>query len=930
MKIHRRVKGKNKNNTGDNPAGFAYLKGGMKKYGVGGGPGDPPKKGEPGYSPISTDYFNPQVVDNKKEPLYPGEIPDATNTTVGKTQQQIFDEGEASFQKDFGNELDLVNFEKQTEQDTSFLEGLNPTANSDLNMDEIIAKENKTSEANAEAARNPIEQKQPYQFFNPYGGVDVMGAANIFGQNIQKGGDPLTAVASGLKVATGLGRSIASGAGKANADNFALDEYGEKRRQAMISENEYMAEEGGQIPNQGGGPDQIDPNSEFIKEVATGDYSTGTLDEENANAEVEVNEYIKTPDGKVTKVLGENHENDGEKMSLEDGTRIASDHSKIDKDSSKKVNEEYGIKSSTKDTYAKVIDKYYKAIGLQDLIDEEVGIVEQVKKQKEKYAAEDKEDATYNINLEFLSSRLNEIGKEKQPLQQESSAFFDEIYGIQESNKPKTDETQEFKVGGRVYDTAAISAVATKHGVDKNRAVELIKKYATAGEVGNEPNDPEELKKWYELAKEDGFKGTIDLKARDLGAEAGKIQAFYVKNNPSAIVNYFRQGKTPITSKGVDMLKKSNPELFKALGLDINKPTGRFTDEERVKLQKKGEDIKAINPQFYVDQFHDNMWSYRNVNNKPVAVTSKPIGEVNKTVQTPDYKADIAPYDAQKLLEDSNNAAAYLDNPRDRVTKVETSLARPELDIRTPLGVDTAGDANNSGDPLKDRSVAEQEANRGIFLLPDQSPLPPTGMQPSTKIQRRYGRADSNRVTVDSLLAEIDRGVAVSREQINQLPSGQREAAIVQLESNRQTAIDKATSTAEVMNAKFDQATQAFNIRQGDREEEARATDALSYEQRSLGALANTEDDFRNFFIKSQEANMGNFNTINQMNLTNAAYENFDITNDGVRLNPISGDLNQQYLDKLKATQAYKDKTTSETKKKKQYGGKIKRGRKKR
>ena len=112
-----------------------------------------------------------------------------------------------------------------------------------------------------------------------------------------------------------------------------------------------------------------------------------------------IEKYIKDPQGQVTKVLGETHENEGEKMSLAEGSLVVSNSLKLSKDQAERLSKEYGIKASTSDTYAKAIQKYNKAIGLQELIDEETQVIEELKKQKEKYAADDPKDATFNNNL---------------------------------------------------------------------------------------------------------------------------------------------------------------------------------------------------------------------------------------------------------------------------------------------------------------------------------------------------------------------------------------------------------------------------------------------------------------------------------------------------------------------------------------------------
>ena len=128
--------------------------------------------------------------------------------------------------------------------------------------------------------------------------------------------------------------------------------------------------------------------------------------------------------------------------------------------------------------------------------------------------------------------------------------------------------------------------------------------------------------------------------------------------------------------------------------------------------------------------------------------------------------------------------------------------------------------------------------------------------------------------------------------QIQNLPSGQKEASIMQLQANKQAQMDKiVASTGQEENA-TNLGIDKFNVRQGDRQEDADAIDALDFERRAFGALANTEDDFRRFFNTVQERNIQNFNTINSINLLNQSSENYAYGNEGVEFTGGDDSLN--------------------------------------
>jgi transcriptional regulator CtsR len=77
-----------------------------------------------------------------------------------------------------------------------------------------------------------IKGQEPFQFFNPYGGVDIPTANVMFGQSLENK-DTLGAVASGAKIALGTARNILGGMGQARRENYVKNQYYEKQREGM-------------------------------------------------------------------------------------------------------------------------------------------------------------------------------------------------------------------------------------------------------------------------------------------------------------------------------------------------------------------------------------------------------------------------------------------------------------------------------------------------------------------------------------------------------------------------------------------------------------------------------------------------------------------------------------------------------------------------
>lgn len=82
--------------------------------------------------------------------------------------------------------------------------------------------------------------QDPYQFFNPYGGVDIASGAQFLGQSIEDK-DPFGIVMGGLKVATGVGRNIFGGMGRENVKNEAMKNYFDNQYEGITGTPQYLS-----------------------------------------------------------------------------------------------------------------------------------------------------------------------------------------------------------------------------------------------------------------------------------------------------------------------------------------------------------------------------------------------------------------------------------------------------------------------------------------------------------------------------------------------------------------------------------------------------------------------------------------------------------------------------------------------------------------
>jgi hypothetical protein len=204
-----------------------------------------------------------------------------------------------------------------------------------------------------------------------------------------------------------------------------------------------------------------------VEKLLTGDVMKGLSPNSpiKPNAEVEKKEALKFPDGSVEKVDGPSHEEGGVKVNLPEGTKILSDDTKIDKKDIKKFRKDYDLNVSENDTYASVLEKYSKKLGLAKLNQEQEEVFKMLKGQLENKSAS---EGTVRVNTEYLAKKIKDIEDKKAPKEAEKQKFFDTLFNAQESRKKPENKEGEFKYGGE------FEAVCKKMGIDPEHAKSIM------------------------------------------------------------------------------------------------------------------------------------------------------------------------------------------------------------------------------------------------------------------------------------------------------------------------------------------------------------------------------------------------------------------------------------------------------------------------
>jgi hypothetical protein len=699
---------------------------------------------------------------------------------------------------------------------------------------QIFGANSGTSKEDLDAAKenynkNKIKNPQKIQFFNPYGGVDIPTAATSLGSFIEDD-NTLGVVGSGLKLAAGLTRNVMGGMGAQRRNNQVMNEYYETSRNDLVRpEGEY----GGYF-----GDGKFVPfKQEFKKggevdlpQALTGEYLSG-MDKQNPmvepNAEIETDEIVQHPNGEIQTAKGDTHEAGGMDVNLEEGTKILSDHLKIGGDLARRMSKEFGIKLRASDTYAQVIEKHDKKSGLSEANKEQEDVIRKMETQDET-----KNEATLGLNIQHLSNKINDLESTKKPLKEARKSVFNELFEAQENSKPKNPaEEKMFEDGG------IIKTLSEKYGITEDRARELTSSMFQYGGELPEYEDgsytpamrKERFKDFYTQAKVLGYTGEIDVDSKDLDMEAGKLQTWMSKNHPELVAKYSRG--VDMTSKGVDNIKRDNPDVFSKLGIDPNKQSSQYTPEEKTRIKESLGD--KLDDSFWIDQFQDSKWTFR----YPGApVEAKPIGGNDDSLIS-------APL-----------MRGYAGNQE------VPAAAEPE-----------------QVEGLQDVKPKEPGDKNGLYfpMLPDQSPMRPDSLQPHLKIRRRFDRVDPALVSQEANIVELNRNADSAMDSFRNLPGSQNAAAVASLSANTQDNINKAFQQANTFNSQVVAQADGQNARTQAMEENAAAQDALSYEQRQYRAMALTDIDERNYFNTMQANNVKNYNEINNLNAVNAMADHY-------------------------------------------------------
>jgi len=339
------------------------------------------------------------------------------------------------------------------------------------------AQEQNTTQQNSET--NKDIKESPIEGFNPYSGWNMYTSAQAAGKYISEG-RALPAIAAIGKFAFEGIRNYMQGSANAAREREAREDYAKKLAKDQSPNNikkwRFM-KDGGLHFMKGGGR---------VGRLLTGNYiDGGNGDGRHANAELEAGEYFKTPQNETYEVMGKKHSEGGEKLNLEQGTKVVSDYLKIGSKLATYFKKHFDLNVAPSNTFATVVDKFKKKIGLTKVLEEEGAIMKKIYDQEQISHV-----GTRDLNLQVLSEKVHKLQPQKEKLEDMLNNFMDVVFDRQEEVKDLETDGYKKQEGGMQGEVSEMPVEGQpmdgQQGMNDEQLVQLVTMYAEI--IGQDPN----------------------------------------------------------------------------------------------------------------------------------------------------------------------------------------------------------------------------------------------------------------------------------------------------------------------------------------------------------------------------------------------------------------------------------------------------------
>lgn len=562
------------------------------------------------------------------------------------------------------------------------------------------------------------------------------------------------------------------------------------------------------------------------------------------NAEIEDQEYVKTK-GTVKKAVGETHENGGIEVALDGGDRVLSDHLKVGRALAKQISKDFDIEVSSKDTYAKVLDKYLKKIGHTKTTKELEETIDELDKQ-EKLT---KDEATLAINSDFLMKKINDKGAELDAVEAPKQQMFDLLYTEQEASKKP-----EFKNGGSLEEKYGMSFHQKGDQVPyTNPLIDWARSQSYRAEYDlDDLNAKRERYRF--LADNAGVKTTEDdfKTHKSIDNLSGRIQQTQIQNNPELAHHYGLQVEP--TRQGLQYLVDNNIFTPSELGIKLvngKVPRGSYDTLSGDVMQKINDEVNRLpedkQKEFSLKNYYDNLGYFRGLLKKEQELSKE------------DYDKTMEAYKGREV-----GTSGYFSTDVPGVY-IKPTMRQPQPQ-ETPPAPAEQPITTNSTPPI----TYVEPRGKGFVTLPDINPMAPPAMRAPMKFQPRVYSGERVEISPDQALSEINRSQVATQRSLDSLPDSVRASSVASLDANLSQNISKVVSDTERYNAQARERESYEDASVRTQQSNLDAQSAAQYQQLMGAELEGYEHDLHNYYNQAQRANVNNWKHIEMLNKYNA------------------------------------------------------------
>lgn len=692
-------------------------------------------------------------------------------------------------------------------------------------------------------------------------------------------------------------------------------------------------------------------------QVMAGNKVTGVSPKTQPNANVENGEYLRTPDGQIMQAEGNTHENGGINLAMPDGTEVLSNSKEemtVDKKVIKELKSTFELDNiSTKDTYSNVLEKYEKKIGLSKLYKEEEVLFNKIDENRKKAMSE----GSLRVNEQYLAKKVLEIQSQKAPLEEQMNELYSFLFSEQEESKegvevseadpnlmqqPSEEEMmtmnqdpsmmmadpnqgmeelnqeQMFKLGGTIGE---FKNLAKTYNLSYSKAFELLEKnnmlpkFSKGGEIGVTKNENKNYKKGVQKQSPNKVAYGNIQDAEDA------LQELY-KNFPTVLTkekfkNFITLEEGKVKVKEGVKLSTINEEFFGEFQKDANnymKNSANYI----IKNANKFSSDAVVEAERYLNEetFVDEKGNVRSLDGK-LGEFSAGRYSMKLDLLTPEDLEKVNNSGIWTLKQLKNNPELYnqlSEESKNRVSVVEDelpedsdfSLSKFTFDkAKTPTDPARLGEAPNDPSETPEGKKIVDDINdptglrrrNRLFQMPDQSYLPPLGLQAEGLYQVNLGRTTPVTLGIEDTLRQNQRNTQFVASQLQNLPPTVAQGILANMMAQQQQSENQAINQVHQINAQNISQADQFNIAQADRESTINSQAKLDYENRALLGLSKTDNDFRNWYNANREININNYQQQLNMNTLSNLFPKYGISADGANVvfDPISKSYVRKY-----------------------------------